>query len=86
MRLVIAAAVASMMIGGAAFAQYSNPSQTETQSAPGQPVPTNMPSSTGVVTSQVPSGTQTLPNLQGTTNQGNALPPGNNTGGGGAGK
>ena len=85
MRLVIAAAVASMMIGGAAFAQYSNPSQTETQSAPGQPTSTNMPSTPGGITSQVPNGTQTLPNLSGATNQGNAMPPGNSTGGGGSG-
>ena len=82
MRLAIAAAAASLMIGSAAMAQYANPSQVETQSAPGQSTATNMPSTTGIVTSQVPNGSQTLPDLRGTTNQGNALPSGNNAGGG----
>ena len=80
MRLVLAAAAASLMISGAAFAQGA--SQVETQSTPGQPTATNMPSSTGVVTSQVPNGSTTLPSLNGATNQGNALPPGAGGGGG----
>ena len=76
MRLVIAAAAASLMVGGAAFAQPANPSQVETQSQPGQPTATNMPSTPGVITSQVPNGSTTLPSLNGTTNQGAALPNG----------
>jgi len=76
MRLVIAAAMALLMIGGVAVAQYQNPSQVETQSAPGTSSATNMPSTPGVVTSQVPNGSTTLPSLNGTTNQGTALPAG----------
>lgn len=79
MRLVLAAAAVSLMIGGAAFAQPANPSQVETQSQPGQPTATNMPSTPGIITSQVPNGSPTLPSLNGTTNQGNALPSGTNS-------
>jgi hypothetical protein len=78
MRLTLAAAAASLLIAGATFAQTQNPSHIETQSAPGTPTATNMPSTTGVVTSQVPNGSATLPSLNGATNQGTAMPNGNN--------
>jgi hypothetical protein len=77
MRVVMAAAALSLMLGGTALAQSQN------QGNPGTPDQNaTLGSQLGVTTSQVPQGppSQQPPSLNGTTDQGNALPNSNSGG------